>query len=126
MTESPFEKTPQRDGAPHERPRWDAELGQLWFAGKCLRTRARPARNQELILSSFEELGWPLRIDDPLPGGGDDPRARLHDAIRQLNESLSPPLIRFARDGSGHGIAWSPVRLEPDRPRRRPRPRRKR
>jgi hypothetical protein len=98
----------------------------LWFAGKCLRTRTRPAKNQELILASFEELRWPPRIDDPLPGDCLDPRARLHDAIRQLNASLLPPLIMFGRDGSGHGIAWSPCRpkkgrLSKNHPRRRKR-----
>ena len=86
MRDSPFDPTPRKEAA-EERPRFDHETGELWFAGQCIRSRKRPAPNQVLILEAFEEEGWPPQIDDPLPGGCDDPRARLHDGLRQLNAS---------------------------------------
>jgi len=45
-----------------------------------------PASNQEVILNTFQEEGWPRHIDDPLTGNyGIDPRTRLNDAIYRLN-----------------------------------------
>lgn len=109
MRRTPFDPTPEENGA-RELPVFNSQSGELWFAGQCIRSRKRPAPNQELILEAFEEEGWPLRIDDPLLGGCDDPRARLHDALRQLNARLRPRLIEFFRDGTGQGIGWRIVK----------------
>jgi hypothetical protein len=66
-----------------------------------------PAPNQELILSAFEEVGWPEQIDDPLPVTADiDPRTRLHDAIRRLNGCQANRLLRFHGNGNGDGVSW--------------------
>lgn len=107
MRNSPLETTLERDGA-RERPLLDLKTGDLWFAGQCIRPWKRSAKNQDLILKSFAEQNWAPRIDDPLPGGCADPRDRLHQTLKVLNASLSPPLVEFHRDGTGKGIKWSP------------------
>ena len=77
------------------------------------RFRAR-AENQELILSAFEEEGWPGRVDDPLrPTFTRDHSSRLRDAIRRLNEGHTQPLLRFSGDGTGTGVCW---RVRPGAP----------
>ena len=73
-----------------------------------------PARNQELILESYQELGWVRRIDNPLPGSIDvDPARKLHDAIVKINRQMKPALIRFRGDGTGKGVCWEEVTKEP-------------
>ena len=66
-----------------------------------------PALNQERILAAFEEEGWPVHIDDPLPPHPEqDPKRRLHDTINSLNRNQKNPLIRFLGNGNGQGIRW--------------------
>jgi len=87
-------------------PRWDLTGGELWLGQQCLWRRTRPAKNLQLILTAFEEEGWPPRIDDPLFGSVSNARDRLHKAVRGLNRSLLVPAIEFHRDGTGQGICW--------------------
>ncbi len=82
------------------KPRWDAELHELYFGAVLVKRYGRPAPLQWNILSTFEELGWPSRTDDPLTPG------KLKDTVSNLNDSLgkdSP--IRFVRDGT-EGVRW--------------------
>ena len=66
-----------------------------------------PARNQETILSVFEEEGWAEHIHDPLPVNHDiDAPTRLHDAINRLNRCQINPVLRFHGDGKGTGVFW--------------------
>ena len=66
-----------------------------------------PALNQERILAAFEEEGWPVHIDDPLPPHPEqDPKRRLHDTINSLNRNQKKPLIQFLGNGNGQGIRW--------------------
>lgn len=85
-------------------PRWDRDRCELMLRGQIVRTlRSRSvARNLALILDTFEELKWPARIDDPLPGGANP--QRLRESIRSLNSSLRG--LRFRADGTGEGIIW--------------------
>ena len=70
-----------------------------------------PSRNQETILSAFEEEGWPPRIDDPLPPAVDcDPKQRLRDTIKSLNRNRKLVRIRFKGDGTGQGVLWELTR----------------
>lgn len=87
-----------------DRPNWNRERGELTFTGEVARQIARvnQARNIVLILDAFQEEGWPMRIDDPLPGNGG--AERLGDTLRRLREGLSA--ITFERDGTGQGITW--------------------
>jgi len=90
------------------KPTWNKERRELFF-GETLCKKFRTQRgNQEIILESFEESGWPPRMDDPLPGGLDvDRRKRLSDAVRALNQQQEH-LIFFEMDGSGEGVLWKP------------------
>jgi hypothetical protein len=84
------------------KPRWEKRHKKLSNGGRGSILFTRPAPNQELILDSFEEAGWPDRIDDPLDPG------KLADTIKDLQASCrkakSP--ITFERDGKGKGIVW--------------------
>lgn len=90
-------------------PCWNAETQTLTFAGKVVKRFRQRAENQTLVLASFQELGWPTRIDDPLTGGYCDPRTRLRDTVKKLNRCQTHPLVRFERDGSGEGVIWRPA-----------------
>lgn len=93
---------------PSPKPKWHPERRELSLGENLVKRFRVPARNQELILSAFEEENWPERIYDPLPSCKDiTPRTRLHDAINRLNGCQSHPLIRFHGNGTGDGIVWS-------------------
>ncbi len=106
-------------------PRWDPGTRTLWLGSTLVKQFKVPALNQELVLSAFDEEGWPCSIDDPLPPILTiDPKRRLHDTIIRLNRNQRSALIRFHGNGNGLAIHWaaSPVqngristRLTPDR-----------
>jgi hypothetical protein len=91
-------------------PVWDRERQELRLGDVVVKQFKVPAVNQERVLAVFEEEGWPVRIDDPLPPIGDqDPKARLHDTIVALNRNQKHPLIRFYGDGTGQGVRWGRI-----------------
>jgi hypothetical protein len=91
-------------------PRWDAESRKLSWNGHLVKCFRLPAVNQETILATFEEEGWPPHIDDPLRSCRDvDPKARLHDAIKGLNRNQVHPVLHFGGDGRGHGVVWAVI-----------------
>jgi hypothetical protein len=96
-------------------PYYDRELRELWARGDLVKRFAQPAPDQDTVLSTFEELGWPRRIDDPLPvkRGRQGAKLRLRDTIKRLNRHQQRPLIRFRGNGHGQGILWEFVD-EPD------------
>jgi hypothetical protein len=101
----------QGDGADslNAKPHWDAQRRELRYRGLVVKRFHKPAPNQELILTSFQELGWPQRIDDPLPPQGEIvPSIRLHDTLGRLNRTLQKPLLHFGSDGTGQGVVWKP------------------
>jgi hypothetical protein len=80
---------------------------ELSLAGLVVKRFRVPARNQETILSVFEEEGWVEHIHDPLPVTHEiDAPTRLHDAINRLNRCQIHPLLRFHGDGKGTGVFW--------------------
>jgi hypothetical protein len=96
-----------RRQTPTLKPRWDAIRRELSLDGLIVKRFRVPARNQETILSVFEEEDWVEHIHDPLPATLDiDAPTRLHDAINRLNRSQINPLLRFHGDGKGTGIFW--------------------
>jgi len=103
-------KTAAFAGAPAAfalKPRWNAIRRELFLAGQIVKRFRVPARNQETILSVFEEEGWAEHIHDPLPATHDiDAPTRLHDAINRLNGCQINPLLRFHGDGKGTGVFW--------------------
>src|SRR5262245_43464586 len=48
------------------RPCWDSSRRELTLRGTVVKRYRVPAQNQERILATFEEEGWPDHIDDPL------------------------------------------------------------
>jgi len=84
----------------HCRPRWDGDTRTLWYGDRVCKRYTRPAPSQEKILTSFQEEGWPNRIDDPLDPG------KLADTIKDLQETLRNSPITLGRDGTGKGITW--------------------
>lgn len=90
-------------------PIWDEAAGELWFAGLLVKVFRRAAADQRTILCAFQELGWPARIDDPLPPKrGKSRHRRLHDAINNLHRRMLHSVLRFRGDGTGEGILWEP------------------
>lgn len=88
-------------------PHWDAERRELRVGNTVVKRFRQPSPLQELILTAFEEEGWPHRIADPLPRRAEqDPKRRLHDAVRSLNLNQRAAFLRFGGDGTGEGIVW--------------------
>jgi hypothetical protein len=92
------------------RPCWDCDNRELRFRGQLVKQFKVPSPNQEIVIMSFQEEGWPTCIDDPLPHqAGRDPKQRLHDTIRSLNRNQKNDLLRFKGNGTGQGILWQAV-----------------
>jgi hypothetical protein len=106
------DEIPAANGKSHPgtslKPRWDAARRELSLGGRMVKQFQVPARNQELILSAFQEDNWPESIDDPLTFEIDiDPKTRLNDAIYRLNHKQLACLIRFHVNGHGSSVHWS-------------------
>ena len=93
-------------------PRWDPATRQLFLGNRLVKQFLVPATNQEIILKTFHQLGWPECIDNPLPDGEETTAARrLHNAITRLNHQQVHPLIRFHGTGTGAGVRWEAVQF---------------
>jgi hypothetical protein len=91
-------------------PTWDAERRLLRINGTTVKQFKWTAVNQEAILATFEEEGWPARIYDPLqPQPEQDPKRRLSDTIKCLNRKQKNKLIHFRGDGTGEAVTWELV-----------------
>jgi hypothetical protein len=91
-------------------PVWNANTRELRIDGKVVKRFKWYAMNQEIVLSSFQEEGWPLRIDDPLPPQPEqDSKRRLSDTIKCLNRKQINELIHFRGDGTGEGVVWERI-----------------
>ncbi len=107
---------------PDHLPRYDARRRILHWRGAVAKRLARQAPCQETVLQAFHEAGWPERISDPLGEEYDlDPKERLRETVKSLNEGLAEGTIRFHADGTGGGIRWEVVWVEkvlspPDHP----------
>ena len=95
-------------GAAH--PVWNADIRELSFGKHVVKRYHTPAACQELVLTAFQEEGWPARIDDPLPPGSNgNPKRRLHGVINCLNRAHRIRAIRFHGDGTGTAVLWKPL-----------------
>ena len=89
-------------------PFWDRDRRELRMGDVVIKRFRVPAPNQEIVLVVFQEEGWPVRVDDPLPRHGElDPKRRLHDTINALNRNQKAELIHFEGDGVGQGVCWT-------------------
>jgi hypothetical protein len=110
VAESPMTSAGDIEGAPGKvnvivKPHWKRAERELLLGNLVVTNfHGRPA-NQELVLTVFEEEGWPVCIDDPLPARPKTKaQSRLHDVVRALNHRQTD--IHFFRDGSGERICW--------------------
>ncbi len=91
-------------------PHWDTDRQELRLGRQLVKRFKVPAANQELVLTAFEEEGWPTRIDDPLPPRVEQiSKRRLHDTINSLNRNQKNRIIRFTGDGRGLGVRWEAI-----------------
>jgi hypothetical protein len=88
-------------------PRYDA-ANRLFTWGVHLLKRFRsPSANQEACLIAAERLGWPEWMNDPLPRvTGTNPKARLHDTVKDLNRRQREYLVHMKCDGTGRRWGW--------------------
>jgi hypothetical protein len=95
------------DRAATPTPHWNARLRELRVGARLVKRFRVPSPNQEIILTAFQEEGWPELIDDPLPPEtGQDSKRRVHDTIKNLNHHQENHLLHFHGDGTGKGIRW--------------------
>jgi hypothetical protein len=87
-------------------PVWDAAKRELWFHGRLVKKLHRAAPQQALILASFQELGWPQTIPNPVPPVAERTIPDvLNDALGNLNRGMDEP-IHFTNEESGRSIGW--------------------
>jgi hypothetical protein len=88
-------------------PNWDTDRRMLTWDGRIVKHYRRPADNQVLILSAFQEENWPVRIFNPLaPHPSQDMKRRLNTTITALNRGQRHALLYFRGDGTGEGVLW--------------------
>jgi hypothetical protein len=112
VSHNPKEYAPpgQRTLADGTTPHWDKGRRELHYQNHIVKQYRVSAQNQELVLTTFQELGWPTFIDDPLPPIGEsDPKQRLQATIKSLNRNQLQPLVKFHGNGSGRQIYWQTV-----------------
>jgi hypothetical protein len=91
-------------------PSYDVDRGILWVGSIEVLRLKQPAPLLRLILTTFQELNWSGRIDNPIspqPGKGYKANQnRLYQALHRLTTSQEPWLIHYFADGTGEGICW--------------------
>lgn len=88
-------------------PLWDDIRHELLLGEFVVKRFKHKSRNQESILATFQEDGWPYKVYDPLSPTKDcDPKRRLNDTIKGLNHHQENALIRFRGDGTGEAVVW--------------------
>ena len=88
-------------------PFWDDIRHELILGELVVKRFKHKSRNQEAILATFQEDGWPYKVYDPLSPILDcDPKRRLNDTIKGLNHHQENALIRFRGDGTGEAVIW--------------------
>ncbi len=91
-------------------PDWDATRRELRYRGQVVKRYRVPAKNQSLVLTAFQEEGWPGFIDDPMrPSSDIDSKHRLQVTIKSLNRNQLTPLIKFHGNGSGLQVYWEAI-----------------
>jgi hypothetical protein len=92
------------------KPSWDCEgrFRELWFGETLIKKFAQPSDNQVQILKTFQDEGWPQRIEAPKYLRADS--KKLGDAVTALNKHhFTPGVLRFTRDGLAAGVCWEAI-----------------
>ena len=90
-------------------PYWSSKMRELRANGLLIKKFRSLAPNQQIILETFEEEGWPLHILDPLTPTSDlkqTAKRRLNDTVKALNKNHKARILRFSTDGTGEGVRW--------------------
>jgi hypothetical protein len=90
------------------RPNWDRETRRFVVGEQLVKHFRVPSPNQAAVLDAFQEEGWPRWVDDPLsPLPDQEPKRRLRDTIKCLNQHQVSRAIRFHGDGTGQRVSWA-------------------
>jgi hypothetical protein len=88
-------------------PRWDPFHCELWLGGRLVKQFHRAARNQEYVLTSFQEEGWPERLEIALPDCKLAQLAyRLRETVKSLNHGQTPHGVGFHACADGKSVRW--------------------
>lgn len=88
-------------------PFWDPLRRELRWGTTLVKRVKGTSTNQELILTAFQEHGWPTEIGNPLPTAADvNLRRRLFNSISALNRHREHACVRFASNEDGTMIRW--------------------
>ncbi|HXY37414.1 MAG TPA: hypothetical protein VEI07_24510 [Planctomycetaceae bacterium] len=91
-------------------PEWDSVRRELRYRGQVIKRYRVPAQNQALVLTAFQESGWPECIDDPLPPVPEqDSKERLQATIKSLNRNRLSRLVKFHGNGNGQQVYWEAI-----------------
>ena len=91
-----------------ERPNWDWKTRRFVVGERLVKHFRVPSPNQAAVLDAFQEEGWPHWVDDPLPPlPNQEPKRRLRDTIKCLNQHQVSRIIRFHGDGTGQRVSWA-------------------
>ena len=88
------------------KPIWDRDAKTLTYAGEIVKRFRHTSKNQMPVLDAFEKQRWPPTIVDPLPPGNKDPKERVRQTVKRLNQYHNSTVIKFTTDGAGTGFAW--------------------
>jgi hypothetical protein len=88
-------------------PRYDTDLRELWVGHLLIKRFTGPAKNQQLILSCFQETAWERLLWDPLPGQANmHAGLRLNKVAEKLNGRQRPHMLRFRICHDSTAIIW--------------------
>jgi len=104
---------PQPDLPDGDKPRWNAEEGNLYWRGRLVMHLASQAHAERAVLDKFEIFNWRFVVKNPLSrdeAGIGDPTARRRNAIRNLMLHQGDiPVIQFFSVLDGF-VAWCPCK----------------
>jgi hypothetical protein len=90
------------------KPVWDPDRRELHFNGRVIRKIRRYTKSHlDLVMESFQEMGWPCRIDDPTPPMPNQVESeKRYEIVKSLNKGLTA--IAFFTDGKKFGWRVQP------------------